>query len=60
MNLALIEGMAPKEWTPALDPCPGGCCVALSRGSENTGGTEDTEKTEDTEDTEDAGNAPGV
>ncbi|MFI9154386.1 helix-turn-helix transcriptional regulator [Streptomyces sp. NPDC053367] len=31
MNLALIEGMAPEGWSPAMDPCPGGCCVALSR-----------------------------
>ncbi|HLL35145.1 MAG TPA: helix-turn-helix domain-containing protein [Streptomyces sp.] len=31
MNLALIEGLAPEEWSPAMDPCPGGCCVALSK-----------------------------
>jgi predicted ArsR family transcriptional regulator len=31
MNLALIEGLAPEEWSPALDPCPGGCCVTLSK-----------------------------
>ncbi|WP_255955095.1 helix-turn-helix transcriptional regulator [Streptomyces odontomachi] len=31
MNLALLQGLAPEQWTPAMDPCPGGCCVALSR-----------------------------
>ncbi|GHH29824.1 helix-turn-helix transcriptional regulator [Streptomyces rubradiris] len=31
MNLALIEGLAPGQWSPALNPCPGGCCVALSK-----------------------------
>ncbi|MCL3994715.1 helix-turn-helix transcriptional regulator [Streptomyces lavenduligriseus] len=31
MNLALIEGLAPEQWSPTLDPCPGGCCVALSK-----------------------------
>ncbi|MEV5343325.1 helix-turn-helix domain-containing protein [Streptomyces sp. NPDC052676] len=31
MNLALIEGLAPEPWSPAMDPCPGGCCVALSK-----------------------------
>lgn len=31
MNLALIEGLAPEQWSPAMDPCPGGCCVALSK-----------------------------
>ncbi|QIJ60752.1 helix-turn-helix domain-containing protein [Streptomyces sp. JB150] len=31
MNLALIEGLAPEEWSPAMDPCPGGCCVSLSK-----------------------------
>ncbi|MFG2928060.1 helix-turn-helix transcriptional regulator [Streptomyces achromogenes] len=31
MNLALIEGLAPEEWSPAMDPCPGGCCVMLSK-----------------------------
>ncbi|CAL9325375.1 helix-turn-helix transcriptional regulator [Streptomyces sp. SudanB182_2057] len=31
MNLALIEGLAHERWSPALDPCPGGCCVALSK-----------------------------
>jgi predicted ArsR family transcriptional regulator len=29
MNLALIEGMAPEGWSASMDPCPGGCCVAL-------------------------------
>jgi predicted ArsR family transcriptional regulator len=29
MNLALIEGMAPEGWSAAMDPRPGGCCVAL-------------------------------
>jgi predicted ArsR family transcriptional regulator len=29
MNLALVEGLAPDEWAVAMDPCPGGCCVAL-------------------------------
>ncbi|MEV5548607.1 helix-turn-helix domain-containing protein [Streptomyces sp. NPDC052309] len=31
MNLALIEGLAPEQWSPEMDPCPGGCCVALSK-----------------------------
>ncbi|GFH37305.1 helix-turn-helix transcriptional regulator [Streptomyces pacificus] len=31
MNLALVEGLAPEQWSPAMDPCPGGCCVALSK-----------------------------
>ncbi|MQY15450.1 hypothetical protein SRB5_56320 [Streptomyces sp. RB5] len=31
MNLALLEGLASSEWTPAMDPCPGGCCVSLSK-----------------------------
>ncbi|MDN3263997.1 helix-turn-helix domain-containing protein [Streptomyces sp. CSDS2] len=31
MNLALIEGLAAGQWSPALDPRPGGCCVALSK-----------------------------
>ncbi|WP_181794324.1 metalloregulator ArsR/SmtB family transcription factor [Streptomyces sp. WELS2] len=31
MNLALIEGLAPGEWSPAMDPLPGGCCVSLSK-----------------------------
>ncbi|MFI9344063.1 helix-turn-helix transcriptional regulator [Streptomyces sp. NPDC052773] len=31
MNLALIEGLAPEQWSPAMDPRPGGCCVALSK-----------------------------
>lgn len=31
MNLALLEGLAPEQWSPAMDPCPGGCCVALSK-----------------------------
>ena len=34
MNLALLEGLAPEEWTPAMDPCPGGCCVALSKNKD--------------------------
>ena len=34
MNLALLEGLAPQEWTPAMDPCPGGCCVALSKNKD--------------------------
>jgi predicted ArsR family transcriptional regulator len=34
MNLALLEGMARVEWTAAMDPCPGGCCVALSKNNE--------------------------
>ncbi|MFJ9083812.1 helix-turn-helix transcriptional regulator [Streptomyces sp. NPDC102384] len=34
MNLALLEGIAPATWAPAMDPCPGGCCVALSRRSD--------------------------
>ncbi|WP_406862244.1 helix-turn-helix domain-containing protein [Streptomyces sp. HUAS MG47] len=30
MNLALIEGLAPEGgWSPEMDPCPDGCCVAL-------------------------------
>ncbi|WP_033217165.1 helix-turn-helix transcriptional regulator [Kitasatospora phosalacinea] len=31
MNLALLEGLAGDGWTPAMDPCAGGCCVSLSR-----------------------------
>ncbi|MDT0308662.1 helix-turn-helix domain-containing protein [Streptomyces sp. DSM 44917] len=31
MNLALLEGLASGEWAPVMDPCPGGCCVALSK-----------------------------
>ncbi|MFF7366669.1 helix-turn-helix transcriptional regulator [Streptomyces tricolor] len=31
MNLALIEGLVPEPWSAAMDPCPGGCCVALSK-----------------------------
>ncbi|MFE0190503.1 helix-turn-helix transcriptional regulator [Streptomyces sp. NPDC058989] len=31
MNLALLEGLAPEQWSPTMDPCPGGCCVALSK-----------------------------
>nr|WP_277348006.1 helix-turn-helix domain-containing protein [Streptomyces sp. HNM0574] len=31
MNLALVEGLAPGEWFPSMDPCPGGCCVSLSK-----------------------------
>ncbi|MFZ3565344.1 helix-turn-helix transcriptional regulator [Streptomyces sp. BH097] len=34
MNLALLEGIAPATWQPAMDPCPGGCCVALTRSSD--------------------------
>ncbi|MFI5658813.1 helix-turn-helix transcriptional regulator [Streptomyces sp. NPDC051684] len=34
MNLALLEGIAPETWRPVMDPCPGGCCVALSRSSD--------------------------
>lgn len=34
MNLALLEGLAPREWTPAMDPCPGGCCVSLSKNKD--------------------------
>lgn len=30
MNLALIQGLATDRWAPAMDPCPGGCCVALT------------------------------
>ncbi|WUH89382.1 helix-turn-helix domain-containing protein [Streptomyces sp. NBC_00433] len=29
MNLALIEGLAPEGWSADVEPCPGGCCVAL-------------------------------
>ncbi|MET8576731.1 helix-turn-helix domain-containing protein [Streptomyces sp. NPDC005012] len=35
MNLALLDGMADEGWNAAMDPCPGGCCVALSK---NNGG----------------------
>ncbi|MCK7622581.1 transcriptional regulator [Streptomyces sp. RS10V-4] len=31
MNLALLEGLAPDAWSPRMDPCPDGCCVALSK-----------------------------
>ncbi|MEW2303575.1 helix-turn-helix domain-containing protein [Streptomyces sp. NPDC006655] len=31
MNLALLEGLASEQWSPTMDPCPGGCCVALSK-----------------------------
>ncbi|MFF3489706.1 helix-turn-helix transcriptional regulator [Streptomyces sp. NPDC002795] len=34
MNLALLEGLAPAQWAPVMDPRPGGCCVALSRSSD--------------------------
>ncbi|MGC0328665.1 putative ArsR family transcriptional regulator [Streptomyces sp. SAI-170] len=36
MNLALIQGLAPEEWSPAMDPCPGGCCVALTKSPGNS------------------------
>ncbi|MET8473670.1 transcriptional regulator [Streptomyces sp. NPDC006422] len=35
MNLALLEGVASDAWAPAMDPCPGGCCVSLSRREES-------------------------
>ncbi|MGW0604868.1 helix-turn-helix transcriptional regulator [Streptomyces sp. NPDC002640] len=35
MNLALLDGMADEEWRAVMEPCPGGCCVALSK---NNGG----------------------
>jgi predicted ArsR family transcriptional regulator len=35
MNLALLEGLAPEQWSPAMDPCPGGCCVALSKNKKH-------------------------
>ncbi|WP_043268591.1 helix-turn-helix domain-containing protein [Streptomyces sp. CT34] len=31
MNLALLDGLAPEQWSPAMDPRPGGCCVTLSK-----------------------------
>ncbi|MFI9786366.1 helix-turn-helix transcriptional regulator [Kitasatospora sp. NPDC051984] len=31
MNLALLDGLAGEEWTPAMETCAGGCCVALSK-----------------------------
>ncbi|MBV9845607.1 MAG: helix-turn-helix domain-containing protein [Kutzneria sp.] len=31
MNLALLQGLAPDPWSPAMEPCPGGCCVAISK-----------------------------
>ncbi|MEU6590026.1 helix-turn-helix domain-containing protein [Streptomyces sp. NPDC046881] len=31
MNLALIEGLVPAPWSAAMDPCPGGCCISLSK-----------------------------
>lgn len=31
MNLALLEGLAPEQWSLTLDPRPGRCCVALSK-----------------------------
>jgi hypothetical protein len=31
MNLALLEGLASEQWSPTMDPCPGRCCVALSK-----------------------------
>jgi predicted ArsR family transcriptional regulator len=33
MNLAMLEGMADEEWDPVMDPCPGGCCVSLSKNN---------------------------
>ncbi|MHB9756554.1 helix-turn-helix transcriptional regulator [Streptomyces sp. BYX5S] len=33
MNLALLEGLTPDAWSPAMDPCPDGCCVALKRAA---------------------------
>ncbi|MEV1055497.1 helix-turn-helix domain-containing protein [Streptomyces sp. NPDC049887] len=35
MNLALVEGLAPEQWSPTMDPCPGGCCVALSKNKKH-------------------------
>nr|WP_236071360.1 helix-turn-helix domain-containing protein [Streptomyces polyasparticus] len=35
MNLALVEGLAAgAEWSVEVDPCGGGCCVALQRTGE--------------------------
>jgi predicted ArsR family transcriptional regulator len=31
MNLALVEGLVSEAWSPVMDPCPGGCCVSLSK-----------------------------
>jgi predicted ArsR family transcriptional regulator len=33
MNLALLGGLASEQWSPTMDPCPGGCCVALSKNN---------------------------
>ncbi|MDT0269648.1 helix-turn-helix domain-containing protein [Streptomyces sp. DSM 44915] len=33
MNLALIEGLAPGEWTPAMDAGPDRCCVSISKNN---------------------------
>jgi uncharacterized cysteine cluster protein YcgN (CxxCxxCC family) len=29
----MLEGMADEEWDPVMDPCPGGCCVSLSKNN---------------------------
>lgn len=34
MNLALLDGLADEGWNAVMDPCPGGCCVALSKNNE--------------------------
>ncbi|MPY49710.1 helix-turn-helix transcriptional regulator [Streptomyces acidicola] len=35
MNLALLKGLALEQWSPTMDPCPGGCCVALSKNKDH-------------------------
>ncbi|MFJ9587846.1 helix-turn-helix transcriptional regulator [Streptomyces acidicola] len=35
MNLALLKGLAFEQWSPTMDPCPGGCCVALSKNKDH-------------------------
>ena len=35
MNLALLEGVASGQWSPRMDPCPDGCCVALSKNNDD-------------------------
>jgi predicted ArsR family transcriptional regulator len=35
MNLALIAGLAGEDWTAAMDPRPGGCCVSLTSKKES-------------------------
>ncbi|MEO3754728.1 helix-turn-helix domain-containing protein [Streptomyces sp. B6B3] len=35
MNLALLEGLAPGQWAPTMDPRPDRCCVTLSKNKKH-------------------------